>query len=187
MSTSDKQSLSATDPIRQDDLASTLNNIMAQLTTISNILDLQGSTLAGHVQLLDGTEGSTTSGDTPPSQNGATSSVPATGAGNGGGKEVADGAIPHTHQPPPCDYHDDLWSMFHQPKLKFPRYDGDSNPLPWLNHCESFFRGTQTLTRNVTTLWSANMASCLWRPTLKKGWLVLTRILMSYQPWSIDA
>ncbi|WVZ96354.1 hypothetical protein U9M48_042006 [Paspalum notatum var. saurae] len=31
---------------------------------------------------------------------------------------------------------------FHpRPKLEFPTYDGREDPLPWLNRCESFFRG----------------------------------------------
>lgn len=28
-------------------------------------------------------------------------------------------------------------------KFDFPRYDGKSDPLPWLNRCEKFFRITQ--------------------------------------------
>jgi hypothetical protein len=151
MSTLDNRPPGATDPTLQDDLASTHNNIMAQFTTISNRLDLQGSTLAQHAQLLEGTKGSAASGATPPSQHGATSSVPA------------------THHPPPHDYRDDLRNKFHRPKINFPRYDDNSDPLPWLNRCESFFRGTRTLAveqvwmappLNVTTPWNANMASC---------------------------
>jgi hypothetical protein len=38
---------------------------MAQLTTISNILDLQGTTLAKHALLLDGEDGSAASGARP--------------------------------------------------------------------------------------------------------------------------
>jgi hypothetical protein len=48
MSTPDNRSPDAIDTARQDDLTSTLNNIMAQLTSISNRLDLQGSMLARH-------------------------------------------------------------------------------------------------------------------------------------------
>jgi hypothetical protein len=29
-------------------------------------------------------------------------------------------------------------------KLCFPKYDGTEDPLPWLNHCEQFFRETQS-------------------------------------------
>jgi hypothetical protein len=108
MSTPDNQPPSTIDPARRDDLTNTLNNIMVQLTSINNRLDLQGSTLARHAQLLDGVEGSVASSATPSPQNGAASGVPTTGAGNGGGTGVTDGAVPRTHQPPPRDYHDDL-------------------------------------------------------------------------------
>jgi hypothetical protein len=57
-STPDNRPPGATDPARQDDLTATLNSIMAQLTTISNRLNLHGTTLAKHALLLDGTEGS---------------------------------------------------------------------------------------------------------------------------------
>jgi hypothetical protein len=29
-------------------------------------------------------------------------------------------------------------------KLRFPKYDGTEDPLPWLNRCKQFFRATQT-------------------------------------------
>jgi hypothetical protein len=29
-------------------------------------------------------------------------------------------------------------------KLRFPKYDGSKNPLPWLHHCEQFFRAART-------------------------------------------
>jgi hypothetical protein len=58
MSAPDSRPPNASDPDRQADLTDTLNTIMAQLTTISNRLDLQGTTLARHAQRLDGTEGS---------------------------------------------------------------------------------------------------------------------------------
>jgi hypothetical protein len=32
-----------------------------------------------------------------------------------------------------------------RPKLKFPSFDGKSDPLPWLNKCETYFRGMRTL------------------------------------------
>jgi hypothetical protein len=30
----------------------------------------------------------------------------------------------------------------HRPNFSFPHYDGDSDPLPWLNKCDTYFRGT---------------------------------------------
>jgi hypothetical protein len=35
--------------------------------------------------------------------------------------------------------------------------------------------------------WSPLSMSGVWHPTLKQGWSVLTRIIMSYQHWSIGA
>jgi hypothetical protein len=32
----------------------------------------------------------------------------------------------------------------HSHKLLFPTYDGTENPLPWLNHCDQFFRIQET-------------------------------------------
>ncbi|KAG8083732.1 hypothetical protein GUJ93_ZPchr0016g2495 [Zizania palustris] len=29
-------------------------------------------------------------------------------------------------------------------KLRFPKYDGTEDPLPWLNRCDQFFRATRT-------------------------------------------
>jgi hypothetical protein len=36
----------------------------------------------------------------------------------------------------------------HQPKLNFPSYDGEFDPLSWLIKCASYFHGMQTLRRN---------------------------------------
>jgi hypothetical protein len=133
-STPDNQPPGATDPAQQDDLTATLNSIMAQLTTISNRLDLQGTMLAKHAMLLNGAEGSVAAGGHSPAPN-----------GDGSNPDTTGGAAPRNHHPPPRDYHDDLRNSFHRPKLNFPRYDGESDPLPWLNRCESYFRGMQTL------------------------------------------
>jgi hypothetical protein len=81
----DNWMLEATDPTHQDDLATTLNNIIVQLTSISNRLDLQGSALARHVQLLEGAEGSTASGTIAPSQAAGPNGGPAMGGGQGEG------------------------------------------------------------------------------------------------------
>jgi hypothetical protein len=65
-STPDNRPPGAIDPARQDDLTATLHSIMAQLMTISNRLDLQGTTLAKHALLLDGAEGSAVAGGRSP-------------------------------------------------------------------------------------------------------------------------
>jgi hypothetical protein len=185
MSTPDNQPLSTIDPARRDDLTNTLNNIMVQLTSINNRLNLQGSTLARHAQLLDGVEGSVASGATPSPQNGTASGVPATGAGNGGGTGMTDEVVPRTHQPPPRDYHDDLRNSFHRLKLNFPRYDDDSDPLPWLNRCESFFRGTHTLAAEQVWMVSLHLdgATAEWYYALEReydlmSWTRFTKFVM---------
>jgi hypothetical protein len=43
------------------------------------------------------------------------------------------------------NHREDLRNSFHRPKIDFPCYDGDSDPLPWLNQYESDFMGTRTL------------------------------------------
>jgi hypothetical protein len=142
MSTPNNWLLSATtNPESQANLADTLNTIMAQLTSIDSRLDLQGATLARHAQLLGGIEGSTAPNNNPLNQIIAGVDGAVHGSGTSGGIGGTEG---HTHNPhpPPRDYRDDLRNSFHRPKLNFPHYDGESDPLPWLNHCESYFRGT---------------------------------------------
>jgi len=50
--------------------------------------------------------------------------------------------------------HDD-WRRPHRPKLNFPHYDGESDPLPWLNKCESYFRGCRTM--DEEKVWLASL------------------------------
>jgi hypothetical protein len=90
-STPDNQPPGATDPAQQDDLTATLNSIMAQLTTISNRLDLQGTTLAKHAMLLNGAEGSVAAGGHSPAPN-----------GDGSNPNTTGGAAPRNHHPPPA-------------------------------------------------------------------------------------
>ena len=42
-----------------------------------------------------------------------------------------------------------------EPNLNFPHYDGESDPLPWLNKCEGFFRGYRTLQEDK--VWMASL------------------------------
>jgi hypothetical protein len=39
--------------------------------------------------------------------------------------------------------------------ISFPRYDGTTDPLPWLNRCESYFHGTRTAA--VEQVWLASL------------------------------
>ena len=41
------------------------------------------------------------------------------------------------------------------PKLSFPRYDGESDPVPWLNKCDLFFCGASTMEEEK--VWRASL------------------------------
>jgi hypothetical protein len=56
---------------------------------------------------------------------------------------------PKINLPPPFPYQGTLPGSFpiltpHLHKLNFPTYDDKEDPLPWINHCEQFFRGQRT-------------------------------------------
>jgi len=55
-------------------------------------------------------------------------------------------------------------------KLEFPTYDGSVDPLNWLNQCEQFFRGQQTMASQRTWLASYHMkgAAQTWYYTLEQ-------------------
>jgi hypothetical protein len=165
--TPDNRPPGASDPARQDEIMTTLHSIMAQLTTLSNRLDLQGTTIAKHALLLDGTNGSAVAGGRSPGPD-----------GTGGRQDTTGGADPRHHQPSGCDHHDDLKNSFYRPKLNFPRYDGESDPLPWLNRCESYFRGTRTLAAEQVWLASLHMdgAAAEWYYALEREYGMV--------PWS---
>jgi len=55
------------------------------------------------------------------------------------------------HQP---EEHGDSQGVPRFHKLSFPTYDDKEDPLGWLNHCESFFRGQ--LTREADKVWLAS-------------------------------
>jgi hypothetical protein len=49
-------------------------------------------------------------------------------------------------------HHED--DVSRRPKLDFPSYDGESDPLTWLNKCETYFRGIRTMEEKV---WIASL------------------------------
>jgi hypothetical protein len=57
-----------------------------------------------------------------------------------------------------------------EPKLSFPRFDGESDPLPWLNKCDGFFRGYRTLEEDKVWLASLHLdgAAALWYIQLER-------------------
>jgi hypothetical protein len=115
-------------------------------------LDLQGATLACHAQHLDNAEGF----DASNTNTTTLITAPTGGQGNGSNDGIggAESSAPRPPQPP-RDHREDLRNSFHQPKIKFPRYDGESEPLPWLYRCESYFRSTRTL--QAEQLWLASL------------------------------
>jgi len=65
-----------------------------------------------------------------------------------------------TFRPPPRDRfreEDDYVDSHFHPRvhLEFPTFDGKEDPLPWLNRCETFFRGQNTPERR--RVWYAAM------------------------------
>jgi hypothetical protein len=157
MSLPDTTPSTIADPGTQHNLAKTLNTIMARLTSLGNRLDLQGKTLARHAQLLDAVEVSIAPSANLPSQNTGAVSGAVHGSGINGGAGGADEGSFRQPPPLPHDYRDDLRQSFHRPKINLPRYDGEFDPLPWLNCCESYFRGTQTLEAEQVWMESVHM------------------------------
>ena len=53
---------------------------------------------------------------------------------------------------------------FLRPKMVFPSYDGSGDPLPWINHCELYFRGHNTLDHRKVWMASLHLtdAAQLW-------------------------
>lgn len=135
------------------EIANTLSTILAQLSTINKWLELQGVVIARHDQLLEGGNGSVFS--TPSSAKHMTQTRPDNPTpGSGGGGHNNNGPH-HPSGPNNREFRDDLRNSFHCPKLNFPRYDSEVDPLPWLYHCESYFRGTRIMA--VEQVWLASL------------------------------
>jgi hypothetical protein len=76
--------------------------------------------------------------------------------GSGGGDNGSNGeGFVHLHTSHHRDFRDDLCNSFHKSKLNFPHYDGEADPLPWLNRSESYFQGTRTMI--VEQVWLASL------------------------------
>lgn len=115
--------------------AAKLDQILAQLTTLTKRLDSDDQRIARTEKFQIGGDDNTTedteSGDTGDHHRG------------GGGRGIGRGGLP-----PRCDrprHDDDNWRRPRFPKLNSPHFDGESYPLPWLNKCDHFFRGHQVM------------------------------------------
>jgi hypothetical protein len=63
-----------------------------------------------------------------------------------------------------------------EPHLNFPHYDGESDPLPWLNKCEGFFRGYRMLQEDKVWLASLHLdgMAAQWYYQLERDLSIIT-------------
>jgi hypothetical protein len=113
-----------------------LHTILAQLSTINKRLELQSETLARHDQILEGQPGSGASTPIPPNPTDKTGQTTVASSASGNGGNNGDGSHHPSrlhHQHNDGDFREELCISFHKPKLNFPHYDRETDPLPWLN------------------------------------------------------
>jgi hypothetical protein len=138
-------------------IVDTLSTILAQLTTINKRLELQSESIARYDQLLGDTNGSTAPKITADKASGSGT----TDNGGGSSHGTSGDNFLANNQPSHRDYQEELCNSFHRPKLSFPRYDGETDPLPWLNRCKSYFRGTHTM--NAKQDWLSSYIWTMWQ------------------------
>jgi len=143
-------------------LQDTLTSVLAQLTSINNRLDSHGRRLARTKRLLGGED----PGPEEPSSDAGKQEDLADdhrtidnfgprNFGCGGGGDGGGGPFRSDGRRDPRDREPDDWRRPHRPKLTFPRYDGEADPLPWLNKCDSYFRGCRTM--DEEKVWLASL------------------------------
>lgn len=81
-----------------------------------------------------------------------------------------------------------VWRMTPpRPKINFPHYDGESDPLPWLSKCDTYFRGMRTW--EYDKVWQASLhegVTAKWFYTLERdtgGVLTWTRFSEFVHTW----
>lgn len=121
------------DPVPETDSAK-LDQILVQLSTITSRLNAHDQRISRTEKSLAGEDKSHNDGNesghgTPPRASGHGAPFGSSG-GRGFHRTVSSG--------------DDGRSFSRLPKLTFPPYDGETDPLTWLNKCESIFRGLRT-------------------------------------------
>jgi hypothetical protein len=99
-----------------------LDQILAQLSTINSRLDLHGQ----RITLLE---------KRPIDQQLPESSETSP-------RTAAPVGVMHSTRSASHDRIDD--GGYRRPNVSFPHYDGESDPLPWINKCETYFRGMRT-------------------------------------------
>jgi hypothetical protein len=102
---------------------------------------------------------------------GQTSATP----GGGGGQGTGGKGFHHSFGLHQRDFRDELRNSFHRPKLNFSRYDGETDSLPWLNRCESYFMGMQTMPAEQVWLASLHLygAAAEWYYALEREYGML--------------
>jgi len=110
--------------------------LVAQLSTMNSRMTDMSTRLAQFERTLDDND-----------DNGGAfhQRVPHRGGGRGRG---GDGGFPGGRD-------DDRHAGSRLPKISFPKYDGESDPLTWLTKCESYFRGMRTL--EMEKVWLASL------------------------------
>ncbi|KAK8460295.1 hypothetical protein SEVIR_2G309232v4 [Setaria viridis] len=128
-----------------------LDCIIAQLSTINNRLDAHDHRITRTEKFQTGGDDSEITGKVPPGGERRAS-------GRGGGGSGDDNGNSGGYDGAPRDRytrHDGAWRQPRPPKLSFPKYDGETDPLPWLNSCDIFLRGHGTM--DEEKVWMASL------------------------------
>jgi hypothetical protein len=151
-----------------DFLMDAMNRVLGQLTTMNGRLDSHDQRLAqveteptGGVQLEDITE--IDDNDVPPNHGGRNS----TNGGRSGARRCRgdDGDFygRHDRYVGPKGYGRgggrarDEEGAIRPPRPNFPSFDGESDPLTWINKCNTYFRGMRTLAEEKVWIASLHM------------------------------
>ncbi|CAL4917571.1 unnamed protein product [Urochloa decumbens] len=136
------------EPETIDTVAAKLDRVLPQLTTMNNRLDAHDKRIARTEKFQAGDDGTETGGEFSPK---GSHRRP---GGGGGGDDSRDGfGAAHRGRPYRVDRGD--WRQPRPPKLSFPKYDGEEDPLPWINGREIFFRGHDTM--DEEKVWMASL------------------------------
>ncbi|CAN6181094.1 unnamed protein product [Urochloa humidicola] len=141
-------------PVDPETDSAKLDRILTQLTTINNHLDAHDKRIARTEKFQAGGDDNETGGDFSPK--GSHRRPPGGGGGGGGGGD--DGGDGYGGAYRDRSYRDrNDWCQPRPPKLSFPKYDGEEDPLPWISGCEIFFRGHGTMDEDKVWMASLNL------------------------------
>ena len=135
-------------PIDPETDSAKLDRILAQLTTINKRLDSHDRRIARTEKFQAGDDGDDDAEADASEKEDASKERrnPGGGGGGGGGDDGGGGGGGRGPYRPRGNQHaDGNWRRPREPKLSLPKYDGETDPLPWLNQCDTFFRGCRTL------------------------------------------